>query len=173
MQIDVSIAMLLGSGVLLVGVGLGIGRLGSRRDRRVRRRLEELEATLVEEREERIRYESEVAKHFGQTSQLFGDLTRQYSALYAHLAEGSRALCRERLASLEAGFAAPPAAWIEASPPAPPGSSAQTEVDAGSGSPASAPAAAEGEPEVDAGAQADPGGRGGEVDADPRSSDER
>ena len=34
-------------------------------------------------------------KHFERTSELFRDLTEQYTALYAHLAEGARELCAE------------------------------------------------------------------------------
>lgn len=48
-----------------------------------------------------------VAKHFDRTSDLFRDLTHQYTALYAHLAEGARELCPDQRIPLGGGFGGP------------------------------------------------------------------
>ena len=80
-------------GVLAAGMGLGSGRV------------RQLERALREERERAAGYRDSVAKHFGDTSDRFRDLTREYTALYAHLAEGARELCAERVPELGRGFA--------------------------------------------------------------------
>ncbi len=80
-------------GVLAAGMGLRGGRV------------RQLGRELREERERAAGYRDSVAKHFGDTSDRFRDLTREYTALYAHLAEGARELCAERVPQLGRGFA--------------------------------------------------------------------
>ncbi len=94
-------------GAALLVAGALLGRQTARPDEGLRTRVRELEELLFEEREQRSSYEVAVAKHFGQTSDLFRDLTHQYTALYAHLAEGSRELVASRHAELAAGFDEP------------------------------------------------------------------
>ena len=49
-----------------------------------------------------------MGKHFSGTSDLFRDLTHQYTTLYAHLAEGARELCPDQVPSLGHGMGEPP-----------------------------------------------------------------
>jgi uncharacterized membrane-anchored protein YhcB (DUF1043 family) len=106
--------------IVLLAAGALIGRWMSRRDSPLRARIEELEALLFEERERRSAYEAAVGKHFEQTSELFRDLTHQYTTLYAHLAEGSRELCGDRQLPPGRGFDAPGLSPSELSQPAEP-----------------------------------------------------
>ncbi len=92
---------------LLVGglsVGVALGRGGSR----ARARIRELELEVRQAREEQAAYRDQVGKHFSGTSDLFRDLTHQYTALYAHLAEGARDLCPDQVPALGRGMGAPP-----------------------------------------------------------------
>jgi hypothetical protein len=95
----------IGGGLFVAGLLLGVvlARVGNR----TRARLRALEEELREEREEASAYKESVAKHFDQTSDLFRDLTHQYTSLYAHLAEGARDLCAERMPALGRGFGGP------------------------------------------------------------------
>ncbi len=93
----------LAAGLVTFAAGLAAGAWLSRADRRVAERVVELEAQ-VERLGERLRAEREaVAKHFDRTSDLFLDLTRDYTALYAHLAEGARDLCPDRTPEIGRG----------------------------------------------------------------------
>lgn len=103
-------------GTVLVAIGIGLGvSIGRRGDQRVRA----LEAELGRAREERARYEDQVAQHFGRTASLFRDLTQQYGTLWQHLATGARDLCPERLASLEEQLGAAPVLLTSATPSEP------------------------------------------------------
>jgi hypothetical protein len=102
------------AGLLEIALGIGLFALGAliglwirRRESPLRARIRELDALLSEERELRSAYEAAVGKHFEQTSDLFRELTQQYTALYAHLAEGSRELCGDRPIPLARGFELP------------------------------------------------------------------
>ncbi len=99
------VELAIGAGLLVAGIALGALASGAGR---VRERLRALERELALERERHAVYQDEVAKHFGRTSDLFRDLTRQYTSLYAHLAEGARDLCADRLPALGRGFGATP-----------------------------------------------------------------
>ena len=99
LQVAVAL-MILGLGLV---AGLGVQR---QRNRALRARVAELEGNLEMARSELHGYRDRVEKHFGQTSDLFRDLTLQYTALYAHLAEGARDLCLERVPELGRGFEA-------------------------------------------------------------------
>ena len=87
-------------GGLLVGVAVG----GSRS---ARIRIRALEAELQSANERHASYQDQVEKHFAQTSDLFGDLTRQYREVWDHLAQGARELCADRAPGLARGFASP------------------------------------------------------------------
>ena len=87
--------------------GVVVGLLWPRARGRDRARIAELEAEVQSERASGAEYREAVGKHFDQTSDLFRDLTHQYTTLYAHLAEGSRELCPDRSTGLGRGFDAP------------------------------------------------------------------
>ncbi len=93
-----------GGTLFIAGFLLAFFTVGA--DRRTRARVRALETDLLQERERRASYEDAVAKHFDRTSDLFREMTHQYSSLYAHLAEGARELCAERLPALGTGFGA-------------------------------------------------------------------
>ena len=86
---------------MLGGVFLG-ERHGSKADH-----IRELERELESEREQGAAYREAVGKHFGSTSDLFRDLTRQYATLYAHLAEGARGLCPDQVPEIGRGYQDP------------------------------------------------------------------
>jgi hypothetical protein len=94
-------------GVGLFGLGLGVGFLFRRSDRTAQRRVEELELELLKARGRLEEHRDQVVKHFEQTSDLFRDLTEDYTALYAHLAQGARDLCPDRVPAIGGGFAGP------------------------------------------------------------------
>ena len=94
-----------GFALLAVGV-LGGVFLGERHGTKALR-IRELERELESEREQRAAYRDSVGKHFGGTSDLFRDLTRQYATLYAHLAEGARELCPDQVPEIGRGYQDP------------------------------------------------------------------
>ncbi len=95
----------LASGLVVFAAGLAAGAWLNRSHRAARERIAELE-TQAEQLEARLLGEREaVAKHFDRTSDLFRDLTRDHTALYAHLAEGARDLCPERTPEIGRGLA--------------------------------------------------------------------
>lgn len=102
---NVELLLAIAAGVV-VGAGfmfLLMRRAGSAN----RERSEALATDLEETREELESHREEVAKHFGQTSELFRDLTAQYSRLYAHLAEGAREFAGDAAPSLAEGLGQP------------------------------------------------------------------
>jgi uncharacterized membrane-anchored protein YhcB (DUF1043 family) len=76
-------------------VGLGAGFALRRPDRRLTERMKALEGDLQDARQRYDRHRAQVEKHFERTSDLFRDLTEQYTQLYSHLAKGARELCPE------------------------------------------------------------------------------
>jgi uncharacterized membrane-anchored protein YhcB (DUF1043 family) len=109
MQIAIAAGLLVG-GVLL-GLLLARGGKGARaRARRLEKELRQAQELLAS-------YQDQVAKHFVQTSDLFGDLTRQYTAVWDHLAEGARDLCAERVSALGRGFNDAPQLLTNTPPP--------------------------------------------------------
>ncbi len=103
-------------GMALFVLGVVVGLLAARGGEGARARARRLEQELEQVRERLASYEDQVAKHFAQTSELFGDLTRQYTAVWDHLAEGSRALCAERVTALGRGFSDVPRLLTERPP---------------------------------------------------------
>lgn len=101
MPIDWNVTVLAALGVgLLVGVGVGAflrGRSGAAD----RARAEQLEGELEQTREDLDAHRDEVARHFQETSDLFRDVTAQYSRLYTHLAAGARTFSTDAVAMLE------------------------------------------------------------------------
>jgi hypothetical protein len=116
MEIDAGV-LEVALGIGLLALGILIGRWIRHRSSPLRARIEELDQLLSEERERRTAYEAAVGKHFEQTSDLFRDLTQQYTVLYAHLAEGSRELCGDRPVALGRGFDLPGLSPGDAPPP--------------------------------------------------------
>jgi uncharacterized membrane-anchored protein YhcB (DUF1043 family) len=98
------------AGALLVsGVVLGLllaGGVGTAA------RLRRLERELADERARHAAYRDGVAKHFAATSDRFRTFTREYTALYAELAEGARSLCPDPLPELGHGLGLGPAAEL-------------------------------------------------------------
>jgi uncharacterized membrane-anchored protein YhcB (DUF1043 family) len=106
-----------------LAIGFGLGALAlfavmRRAGASDRERAEQLATELEETREELESHREEVARHFARTSDLFRDLTEQYTQLYAHLANGARAFCPDvpALGQLDAPLLA---AEREAAPAAP------------------------------------------------------
>jgi uncharacterized membrane-anchored protein YhcB (DUF1043 family) len=106
-----------------LAVGFGLGALAvfvvmRRAGASDRERAEQLATELEETRDELEAHREEVARHFAKTSDLFRDLTEQYTQLYAHLANGARAFCSEvpALGQVDAPLLS---AEREAPPPAP------------------------------------------------------
>jgi uncharacterized protein len=102
----------LGGGVLVAGILIGLfaARFGSG----PRARIRALETELRAEQARGNEYRQAVAQHFGESSAKFRDLTREYTALYEHLARGARDLCPDRPPALEHAFDAPP---LQPAPP--------------------------------------------------------
>ncbi|MBW2281345.1 MAG: DUF1043 family protein [Deltaproteobacteria bacterium] len=90
--------------VVMFLAGMCAGAWLRRPDRGARARVVELERDL-EQLASRLHSEREsVTKHFDRTSDLFRDLTREYTTLYAHLAEGARELCPQRTPEIGRGL---------------------------------------------------------------------
>lgn len=83
--------IVIGAALLVAGfvIGLFIGRWRGDTATRIR----DLEREVERLRQEGGTYREAVVKHFGEASEKFRDLTRQYGHLYKHLAEGARDLC--------------------------------------------------------------------------------
>ncbi len=56
-----------------------------------------LREQLARQQQEFDAHRNRVDDHFVRTSELFQDMTRQYGALYEHLANGAQSLCSDRL----------------------------------------------------------------------------
>jgi uncharacterized membrane-anchored protein YhcB (DUF1043 family) len=97
--------------ILLVGGGLLIGLAVGRGSNKLQRRCQALEAELQAARAEQTRYREQVGEHFDQTGELLRTFTRQYRAVYEHMAEGARSLCPEHVTALTASA---PEALLEA-----------------------------------------------------------
>jgi uncharacterized membrane-anchored protein YhcB (DUF1043 family) len=99
-------AIALGGGLLVAGILIGLvaARFGSGPRARVRA----LETELRAEQARNAEYREAVAQHFSEASGKFRDLTREYTALYEHLAHGARDLCPDRLQALGHAFDEPP-----------------------------------------------------------------
>jgi hypothetical protein len=67
-------------------------------------RAAELEIDLAKTRSELEAQGAQIGSHFERTSDLFRDLTGQYTQLYAHLAEGARQFCRDELPAIARGL---------------------------------------------------------------------
>ena len=74
-----------------------------------------LERELSEARADLERYRERVSQHFEKSSDLFRDLTTQYTSLYRHLAEGARDLARPGIPAFDP---LPETARLEANRPA-------------------------------------------------------
>ncbi len=88
-------------GIALLALGITAGWFAARvRTGSLRRRLQDMEHALKEEREQQAAYRDRVSRHFERTSDLVRDLTLQYRAVYDHLSDGARELCPDRLLPL-------------------------------------------------------------------------
>lgn len=79
---------------LLFGVGIGF-YLGRSMNPSVRR-IKQLEVELEKNRDLLADYHERVNRHFAHTSEYFDSFTKEYKALYQHLADGCADLCGER-----------------------------------------------------------------------------
>ena len=133
MEWNATILLAFGAGLVLGAVTVGL--LQRRTGGAARERAEQLGIELDEASEEIEAQRVEVAKHFEETSDLFRDLTEQYTRLYAHLAEGAREFCPEEVPALGRGLDGPLLGSSGDSEPAeePPADEAQPrQADAGS-----------------------------------------
>ena len=105
MEWNATILLAFGAGLVLGAVTVGL--LQRRTGGAARERAEQLGIELDEAREELEAQRVEVAKHFEETSDLFRDLTEQYTRLYAHLSEGAREFCPGEVPTLGRGFDGP------------------------------------------------------------------
>ncbi|PWG63700.1 YhcB family protein [Sediminicurvatus halobius] len=80
--------LMLAIAVVAVVIGFLVGRLTAPRERQYQETRSELERT----QKERDELRSQVEDHFQHTAALFGNLSRDYRALYLHFAEGARSL---------------------------------------------------------------------------------
>lgn len=128
-----------------LALGLVLGATGAtllqrRSSRSARERAEQLVVEFEETREEFDAHREEVAKHFEQTSNLFRDLTEQYTHLYAHLAAGAREFCDDEIPAIGRGLEGPllgAPAEAEAGPkPSPDREEARPQAGNGEGRPA-------------------------------------
>ena len=95
----------LSAGIL---IGALLVHLLHRRSSGVNRdRAEQLALEVEETRMELESNRDDVSRHFEQTSELFRDLTQQYSRLYSHLAEGAREFSSGGISELGRGFENP------------------------------------------------------------------
>jgi uncharacterized membrane-anchored protein YhcB (DUF1043 family) len=94
-----------GTGLALGAVSVGFFR--RRSSSAERERAKKLAGELDEALERLEAQRAQVAKHFEETSDLFRDLTEQYTRLYAHLAEGAREFSSEEIPALGRGFGSP------------------------------------------------------------------
>jgi uncharacterized membrane-anchored protein YhcB (DUF1043 family) len=102
---DLSLLGSLAAGLIL---GAGLVFMLMRRGGTVNReRAESLTTELDETRLDLESHREEVSKHFAETSDLFRDLTEQYTRLYVHLASGAREFCPDEVPSLGQGLDTP------------------------------------------------------------------
>ena len=117
-QIGPGLLVLLGTFLIGLGTGVFLRRGGVRSARAeaerlgrdlgtVRTQLAGAEDALRGARQALEEQRAAVSKHFERTSDLFRELTRQYTALYSHLAEGARDLCPDQRIPLGVGFSEP------------------------------------------------------------------
>lgn len=99
--IQLSMAALIGGGVLVFAAGFFAGGWWKRGRDEDRRMAVRLERELSEARADLERYRERVSQHFEKSSDLFRDLTSQYSSLYKHLSEGARDLARPGIPAFE------------------------------------------------------------------------
>lgn len=104
---ELNAMILLAFGVGLAVGAVAIGLLQRRSGGEAREREEQLSSELEEAREDLEAQRAEISKHFEETSDLFRDLTEQYTRLYAHLSEGAREFCPEDVTALGGGFDGP------------------------------------------------------------------
>jgi uncharacterized membrane-anchored protein YhcB (DUF1043 family) len=135
-----SAPILLAFGVGLALGALTVGLLRRRSTGAARERAEQLARELDEALERIETQRTQVAKHFEETSDLFRDLTEQYTRLYAHLAEGAREFSTEEVPALGRGFGSPLLEGSADPEPAeePPADEAPRPAPDGPGSPAAA-----------------------------------
>lgn len=60
------------------------------------RRVKELKKDLEESNQQHLEYKENVAKHFSESANLFGDITEKYRSLYKHMSSGAYDLCDRR-----------------------------------------------------------------------------
>ena len=102
-----SATILLAFGVGLVLGGVAVGWLQRRSGGAARERAKQLAIELDEACGRLEEQRAEVAKHFEETSDLFRDLTEQYTRLYAHLSQGAREFCTGEVPALGRDLDAP------------------------------------------------------------------
>ena len=79
--------------IAILALGLAGGWFIGVRSSSDNRRSRELEHKLDQILQEKKAYESEVTEHFSETARLLNNLTRSYSDVHGHLANGAANLC--------------------------------------------------------------------------------
>jgi uncharacterized membrane-anchored protein YhcB (DUF1043 family) len=92
--VDLAMSVVVFAAGVLIGLLIGRPRLD------VRMRVRELEEEINRLQRRNAQYRESVAKHFGETSEKFRDLTEQYTALYRLLAGGAKDLCGDQVPAI-------------------------------------------------------------------------
>jgi uncharacterized membrane-anchored protein YhcB (DUF1043 family) len=94
---DAGTAWIWSAGIIGLAVGVGVGFLVAFLTALKNKRASKLQEELDRHKADFETYRTKVDEHFIKTSELFQDMTKQYRALYEHLATGAQALCTDQL----------------------------------------------------------------------------
>jgi len=78
--------------VIAFAAGVALGKFIAPNANRVK----ELEDTIENNKQQHQSYKDNVAEHFSQSANLFGDITEKYRSLYDHMSSGAYDLCDRR-----------------------------------------------------------------------------
>jgi len=84
------------TGLIIAVIGLVAGIFVGRQSAPNSRRIKELEQTIEENKSQHQFYKDDVAKHFSESADMFGDITEKYRSLYEHMSSGAYNLCDRR-----------------------------------------------------------------------------
>jgi uncharacterized membrane-anchored protein YhcB (DUF1043 family) len=93
-QYSLTIVILAGAALFILGVGLGV--LFGRRTSPAAQRQRDAELKLDQALQDKKAYEDEVVEHFTETATLLNNLTERYRDVHNHLAKGASSLCQGR-----------------------------------------------------------------------------
>ena len=93
-SVVIDMGTLIGSGTVVLIVGLGIGVLFGLRTSPGGQRYRDVESKLDQTLQDKKGYEDEVVEHFTDTAKLLNNLTESYRDVHDHLAKGAATLCQ-------------------------------------------------------------------------------